>query len=245
VRKLLRLVSGTLRVWLPFRKGWRLFVHFSLNVNNWKEMIDKDALDVLFVSAPPSVHYEVAKYAIEHDIQTFIEKSPAESMAQLSELTELLKMHRTVKSFVGYNFIYSDTYKQLFAAVSQDAPIELAKIRFLTSKPQVPFWSLKTIEESYLMSIGIHALSITQDLFGDHKDITCAYKRLSDSKFALTVILAYDNANAIIDMGNYSNRFDYQYELVGQLPSVMALGDPAIVANRADTSRNSVGRGCS
>jgi hypothetical protein len=41
VRKLLRLVSGTLRVWLPFRKGWRLFVHFSLNVKLLKEMTKK------------------------------------------------------------------------------------------------------------------------------------------------------------------------------------------------------------
>ena len=63
---------------------------------DYKEMIEKEKLDYIIISTPPNSHFEIAKYALEHNVNVLIEKPATTSLEELEYLLELTKKKKLI-----------------------------------------------------------------------------------------------------------------------------------------------------
>ena len=60
--------------------------HFYLD---YKEMIEKENLDYIIISTPPKSHFEIAKYALERNVNVMVEKPATSNLEDLVYLMDL------------------------------------------------------------------------------------------------------------------------------------------------------------
>lgn len=181
---------------------------------NWEEVIDPNLIDAVIVCSKPKIHYEVAKKCLENRIHIFIEKPPAENLTQLQELIEL-KKKTNCKTFVGYNFTFSDAFEKLQKPLAS-SPIKLAKFRFLVGKLNQPVDGFETVLESNLYKIFIHPMHTLISTFGPYTRLQLFEQILTDNKFSMQIVFEFGGGLAILDWGNYSNRFECRFELTNE-----------------------------
>jgi phthalate 4,5-cis-dihydrodiol dehydrogenase len=187
----------------------------DFTTSNWRDLIDPGLIDGVIVSAPPQIHYEVAKKCIESGIHCFIEKPPTQNITQLKELVDLT-INGKVKTFVGFNFSFSDAYTKLTQILSTH-PLKLGKFRFITAKPDSPVDGFATVLESGLYKMFIHPAHTLYHTFGAVEDLDILETVLDKNRFSMVVNFRFKNeARAILDWGNYGNRFECKFELVNQ-----------------------------
>jgi predicted dehydrogenase len=187
----------------------------SVTTETWQDLIDPDLLDGIIVSTPPHLHYEVAKKCIETSIHCFIEKPPTQNLAQLEELVNLNK-NKKIKTFVGFNFSFSDAYTKLTKTLSA-YPLKLGKFRFITAKPDSPVDGFTTVLEGSLYKMFIHPAHTLYHTFGTVEDLDILETVLDKNRFSMIVNFRFKNgARATLDWGNYGNRFECKFELTNQ-----------------------------
>jgi predicted dehydrogenase len=183
---------------------------------DWHEVIDKNLVDLVVVSASPQLHYEVAKECLIAGIHCFIEKPPTQNLAQLQELIKL-KENTNLKTFVGYNFTFSDAYQKLSKALN-NSPVTLAKFRFIVGKLNSPTDGFNTVLESCLYKMFIHPMHTLTKNFGKFETLELFEQVFEDNKFSMQVYFTFESgAKAVLDWGNYSNRFECKFELTNQI----------------------------
>ena len=188
----------------------------KLITTNWHNVINSELVDLVVVSAIPEIHYEVAKKCLESDIHIFIEKPPTQNLSQLRDLLTL-KKESNVKTFVGYNFSFSDSYNKLLEVVNKQS-LKLAKFRFIAGKMNQPMDGFATVLESCLYKLFIHPVHTLFKTFGSYKSLEISEQIFDDKKFSMQVYFTFKNGEtALIDWGNYSNRFECRFELTNQL----------------------------
>lgn len=182
---------------------------------SWHCLIDSDLVDCLVVAASPGMHAEVLAAALPAGVHVFVEKPPAPSTQSLSGLAALEAMHRNTVAFVDFNFRYGGILVDIHRQLTARTPLRLAKIRMVASKPLVQMWQCASVEESFLYAVGIHAVDLAVWMFGEPAHVMATRTILGGGRFSLTVTLAFtDGGMAILDLGNYSNRFEVGYELI-------------------------------
>lgn len=78
---------------MDFKRTWGLPDVFS----DYREMIEKRALDILSICTPTQTHFEIAKYAIEHGVKAiFCEKPMVATLKEADELEALVRSSRVV-----------------------------------------------------------------------------------------------------------------------------------------------------
>ena len=79
----------------------------ELNIANWfsdyKELIDKIPIDVLHICTPNNTHYEIAKYALEHDINVVCEKPMTMTTSEAEELLKIAKERNLIHAVNFHN----------------------------------------------------------------------------------------------------------------------------------------------
>ncbi|NOV01916.1 Gfo/Idh/MocA family protein [Paenibacillus planticolens] len=187
--------------------------------SNWRDMLDPQIIDAVVISAPPDLHYEVAKVALELGIHIFIEKPPAPDLKTLLDLVDRVKKCPGIVCNVGYNFRTSGALKKaiaLFKENDDSHKIVGCKIRFLSSKPRTVMWNNTSVLESFLYAVGIHALDFVVNLFGEPVKINAEILNLDNGqKFSLIVTINFASGfHTTLEMGNYSNKFDSRFEFL-------------------------------
>ena len=186
----------------------------SYYTDSWQELIDPKLVSCVFVAGPPQLHVEVLRMCLEKSISVFVEKPPALNLDDLKTLVDLEKSSNAI-AFVDYNFRFSETFLNTLELLGGKNTIRCLKVRCISSKPMQPLWSCATVIESYLYAVGIHAIEMTTTLFGEPKDILASICCLSEEKFTLNLVLDFnDDRKATLDLGNYSDRFDYSCEII-------------------------------
>jgi predicted dehydrogenase len=96
-------VSTVKRHQLPegLQKATNTFVHYK----NWKEMLEQEELDLLFISSIPIYHYEISKYALEKGINVVCEKPFTTNSKESRELCELVERYN-VKVVLDFEWRY-------------------------------------------------------------------------------------------------------------------------------------------
>ncbi len=197
----------------------RRFAH-EHDIDHWSEawqgVIEAD-LDGVVVAGPPKLHANVLHAALSAGLPVYVEKPPTPDLATLRPLIELEK-NCSALAFVGYNFRFAELIQELFRRVDQPRYLRL---RFVTSKPQTPFWGLPTVFESYLLAVAIHAVETALWRFGDVRELVTQYQPLAGESFVADVGMSFrSGASAHLELGNYSHRFDCRWELMGEDGSI-------------------------
>jgi len=78
---------------------------------DYKEMIEKDDLDAVFICLPNHLHYDAVKTALENSIHVFCEKPMGTDALKAAELVKLAKKKDLVLA-VGYNRRLEENYQK-------------------------------------------------------------------------------------------------------------------------------------
>ena len=79
---------------------------------DYKEMIEKENLDGVFVTAPDFLHEEMGVFALEHKVPVYMEKPLAITLAGADRILEAAYRNRT-KLVVGHNMRYMDFTRKM------------------------------------------------------------------------------------------------------------------------------------
>jgi len=63
---------------------------------DYREMITTEALDYIIISTPPATHYEIAEYALSHEVNVIVEKPAVLCMSEYDELLKLAQKNSLI-----------------------------------------------------------------------------------------------------------------------------------------------------
>jgi predicted dehydrogenase len=149
---------------------------------DYKEMIDKEALDVVHNCTPNGLHYEINKYALEKGISVYSEKPLAISVEQGLELTRLAK-EKGLANGVNFNYRNNAMVQEMKARMQKN---DAGKC-FLVHGHYLQDWLLYDTDSNWrldvkegglsraLADIGSHWFDTVQVITG--KKVTAVYAR--------------------------------------------------------------------
>lgn len=196
----------------------RAMVGASLaHTKNWfsdyETMFHEIQLDAVVLAGPPQMHYSAALAAINRGIHVFVEKPPAVSKDEVSNLARL-SSEKGVITGVGLNFRFSDPILQIKQYISDHSltPVYIA-VKHISSKPKTPFWGLDSLIKSFMLAQAIHPIDTILHLGGRLKSTDC--KSYTD-KNSIVVSANFEFENGCIGYlfsGTNSLRFQNYLEI--------------------------------
>ena len=114
---------------------------------DYKEMIIKEGLDYIIISTPPKSHFEIAKYALENNVNVIVEKPATTNLKDLQYLMDLANQQNLIfevmyhwqngSEVIKFNEIYNkEEIKEIHTTVldpysSDEKNIDEAKVKLL------------------------------------------------------------------------------------------------------------------
>lgn len=156
---------------------------------DYKEMIDKEELDIVYVLTPNKSHSPISVYALEHDCHVMCEKPMAKTYEDAKKMLDAAK--RTGKKLtIGYQnrFRQDSLYLKKVCEAGELGDIYYAKAHAVRRRA-VPTWGVFLNEEEQgggpLIDIGTHALDLTLWTMDNYKPKSvkgAVFKKLGDQK---------------------------------------------------------------
>ena len=111
-----------------FVKRYKDKFNYDVNVySDYREMIEKENLDGVFILAPDFLHEEMACYALEHKIAVYLEKPIAISLEGADRILRTAKENKT-RLMVGHNMRYMDFTRKMREIIQSGAIGEVKAI---------------------------------------------------------------------------------------------------------------------
>ncbi|MFD5483309.1 Gfo/Idh/MocA family protein [Streptomyces hawaiiensis] len=193
----------------------------SLWTDDWTELVEGGSesgrsVDALIVAGSPGLHANVLERALAEGISVFAEKPPAPDTAALERLVAIEQTAPAgTVAFVGFNFPYGQSYRKLRETLRPHGTLRTLDIRMVSAKPTSPAWDCATVADSLLQGLGTHAVDLALRELGVPDRITARRAEIDTRRLAIRIFLEYaDGRLATVLVGNYSNRLEYQCELV-------------------------------
>jgi len=136
---------------------------------DWKKLILNKNIDAVVISAPPTLHLKIIKFAVKHNKHIFCEKPFTCSKKQADIICKLMKKERKIFHFVNYEFVEIDAFK-LFKKKILKKKIKIKKINlnwFIKIKRSNKIW--KGIHKKgggIMFNYVCHAIYYLEFLFG-------------------------------------------------------------------------------
>lgn len=99
--------------------------------NSIETLIEKETLDLLIISTPPSSHYELVKFALMHDINVIVEKPMILDYEKIQELYKLAEERKLVLN-TSYHWQNGEEVRHLIDKIKKD---QIAKINVAVDDP--------------------------------------------------------------------------------------------------------------
>lgn len=148
---------------------------------DWRELINDHAVDVVDITSPNHLHFEMAMAAIDAGKHVYCEKPLAVDARQAQQMAEAAR-HAGVKTMVAFNNIKTPAAmlaKQLIERGDIGTPVRFRGTfdQGFYNDPMLP-WSWrcsKTLGGSgSLGDLGAHTLSVAQFLMGEISEVTAS-----------------------------------------------------------------------
>ncbi|WP_332631982.1 Gfo/Idh/MocA family protein [Halalkalibacter flavus] len=155
----------------------------SLNYNryttDWKEVITDPTIDLIDISTPNSMHYEMAKAALEHGKNVFCEKPLSISGKQSRELADLAK-EKGVVNYAGYSNVMNPANAYVEELIKTGALGQVMRVtatydQDMLLDPDLPItWRHinRLAGSGALGDLGCHLLSVFHVLLGDIEKVS-------------------------------------------------------------------------
>lgn len=128
---------------------------------DYREMLDKEELDLATIAVPTKLHKEVALAVIEKGINTLIEKPIAATCAQAQEIIEAAKKKK-VKLTVGHIERFNPALIKLKEFIDKG---RLGEIKSITVR-RVGLLPPQIKDSNVVVDIGVHDIDIVNYLYG-------------------------------------------------------------------------------
>ncbi|MBO5060737.1 MAG: Gfo/Idh/MocA family oxidoreductase [Clostridia bacterium] len=159
---------------------------------DYKEMIDKEQLDFVFVTLPSHLHAEVCVYCLEHGLDVYTEKPMAITLKQCESMIAAAEKNNK-KLMVGQCLRFSEEYIYIKELIENNTYGKVVKAEFSRKSP-IPGWSFENwmLDEQKsggcIVDMHIHDVDVMVWLFGTPRDfsVLCSHNMASyESAFAL------------------------------------------------------------
>lgn len=153
--------------------------------SDYREMLDRENLDVVFICVPPFVHGELEIDCIERGIHLFIEKPIALSMDTAKKIEEKIK-EKNLHCQVGHHWRYFDTAILLKDILTRKArKMGIFEGKYWGGLPSVPWWWRKDKCGGQVIEQTCHIFDFIRFLFGEFKNVyanfaTRLYQEIKD-----------------------------------------------------------------
>jgi predicted dehydrogenase len=183
-------------------------------MDNYEELCSSPNVDVVSISTPPFLHYEMGKIALENDKHILLEKPLNLNSNETKKLWELAQKKGKI-AVADFEFRFIPAWQLLKEYLEQDfvGKTRLIKIDWLVpsrANPQRP-WNWYSVKEKgggVLGAIGSHAFDYINWLFGEVATISahlsCAIKERPDplSNNDLKPVTADDTCLITLELKN-------------------------------------------
>jgi len=138
---------------------------------DFKEMIEKENLDFVYITTPVKSHISIATYCAKKDIPFFIEKPLSRTATECKELCKILR-NKKITNMVGFNLRYSSTFlkaKELLdkKSIGKITNVKATAFRTLVLKEGTGWrFQKESSGGGVLVDIGIHMIDLLLWFFG-------------------------------------------------------------------------------
>ena len=176
------------------------------NINaysDYKDLINKEDLDVLFVSVPNKLASEATLIALKKGLHVFCEKPPARSLEELYPIRDFLNENIDLKLMYGFNHRFHASIIDAVSIIRDGSLGKVVNLRGVYGKSNmISFnqtdWRTKRSESGggILLDQGIHMLDLMRYFAGD---FTSVHSFISNSFWNFDV---EDNAYVMMKSDN-------------------------------------------
>jgi len=137
---------------------------------NYKEMIDKEKIDIISIAAPTGLHKDIALYCIDHNINILLEKPIAQNTKEAQEIIEHAD-HKEVKLMIGHIERFNPAIIELKERIDKG---ELGKIFKIDVNRVGPF-PARIRDVGVVIDLAVHDLDIMRYLTNSECQSLFAY----------------------------------------------------------------------
>lgn len=156
---------------------------------DYRQMLDAEQLDAVYICLPPFAHGDPEHAVIEHRCHLFVEKPLSTSLAVAQDIAERIERAGLI-SCVGYNWRYLDLTDKAQEVLAGRRPA-LGIGYWIGGTPGVPWWRVKAQSGGQTVEQTTHIFDIARYLMGD---VTAVYG--AASKGLVTDLPGYDVEDA-------------------------------------------------
>lgn len=142
---------------------------------DWRAMLDREALDALYVCTPPFAHGEPEIEAARRRLPFFVEK-PLSADAETAETIASAVATAGLVTAVGYHWRYLDTVEQARAILAQ-RPARLVTGYWLDSTPPPGWWRRRDQSGGQFVEQTTHVFDLARLLVGEVEEVFAAAGR--------------------------------------------------------------------
>lgn len=145
--------------------------------NNYKELLDKEPLDVLFVCLPNFLAAEVTIAGLQNSLHVFCEKPPGRNIDDIRAVIECEKKCVNQRLMYGFNHRYHDSVMDAVKIINSNELGDIISLRGVYGKSKIikfdSDWRTKRSLSGggILLDQGIHMVDMMRLFGGDFTDV--------------------------------------------------------------------------
>ena len=141
---------------------------------SYKELLDSEKLDAVYVVTPNVYHYEALQYALSKHLNVFCEKPMVTQLRHAREIVDIVNDSKVVFQ-VGHNRRFAPVYKTLKQLVTSGRiKPYMVIMKLVTGELRRPAWGADPkISGGHLFDTPIHLFDLTRWLFGGISEVSC------------------------------------------------------------------------
>lgn len=211
---------------------------------DYKEMIEKEELDFVFVTVPSFLHSEICAYCLKKGLDVYTEKPMAITMEQCDEIMQTVK-DSNKKLMVGHCIRFSSEYMYLKELVESGKYGKPIKAEFSRKSP-LPAWSAGgwLLDEkrsgSCVVDMHVHDLDAMMWLFGKPEEVTAYTTNSKVAKESVFALYKYPDlvVSIVTDWGLPAGyKFTWKYIVTFEKATVECVkGEVTLYTDEGETS---------
>lgn len=145
--------------------------------SNYKELLEKEQLDILFVCLTNNIAAEVTMAGLEKQMHVFCEKPPGMNVEEIKDVIEVEKKYPDLKLKYGFNHRYHDSVKEALRIIQSGELGNVVNLRGVYGKSRIiPFsggWRSKRelAGGGILLDQGIHMVDLMRLFCGEFEEV--------------------------------------------------------------------------
>jgi len=154
----------------------------SVNVyEDFKKMIDKEKLDVVYITTPAPSHFPMMMYCIKKGVNFFVEKPLVTNLDEAKKVCGELKKSDIIHG-VGFNVRYVDTFAKVKSLLDSKILGEISDVKSsmyvsnIFSKPSGWRFKKKSSGGGVLLEFGSHLVDLLSWYFGKVEKLSATTK---------------------------------------------------------------------